>query len=254
VAEDGNQGTNDDGNGGTPAPVESISIADLKTAGLADSYFTPEGGLNTKDLIEHLTDRASRCSAADARAAAVPQDGKYDFALSKNFKLPDGVTAPDGFLQSWKVSDAKAEKFAAYAKAKGLSQQEVSEFVNDWALADAVEKMEIARQMQADQEKAEKDVEKLVVEKLGQNWQERDNNLRAKTDAVLGVKGIGHKITFADPETFLAFEKFLNDVGSKMAGNAPAGGGGSNPNAELAAKIGTPGFKAMDIFNAATQG
>lgn len=64
--------------------ASSIALADLKTAGLAETYFTPDGGLNTKDLIEHLNDRTTLRTAAEERAADVPQDGKYDFGLPKD--------------------------------------------------------------------------------------------------------------------------------------------------------------------------
>jgi hypothetical protein len=242
----GNEGQDSAPNGDAgQQPVTSVAIADLKTAGLADSYFTPEGTLNTKDLIEHLSDRTALRTAADERAAGIPQDGKYDFALPKDFKLPDSMKVSDDFLKSWGVSDAKAQQFATFAKDNGYSQKEVTEFVRNWALADVSDKLASAKTMQASYD--------AEMAKLGANVKDRWTNAKAFLAKSLGSDGMADVLLgeVSSAASFEALEKLINLKAGQLANQTSGDGPDANAqNKELAARIGKEPDMGKKLLNA----
>lgn len=145
MADGDNQTPNDGDKGGESQPVTSIAIADLKTAGIPETYFGQDGAINAKDLGAHLGEYATMKSAADERAKAVPQDGNYDFGLPKDWQAPEGVTVSKETLDSWSISDGRKAVFAEYAKTNNLSQAEVSGLISKLAAADITEKLADAK-------------------------------------------------------------------------------------------------------------
>lgn len=215
--------------GGNPAGVDpaatapSITLADLKTAGLPETYFSQDGKLNTKDLTTHLGEFASLKAANEERAKLVPQDGKYDFGLPKDWKAPEGLELPEGFTETWKVSDAKVERFAAFAKAEGLSQAKVSQFVSDWASADAAEKFATGKAA-AEAAKVEEESTKAdAVKVLGSNYTEVCANLRQAMVPIFG-QDLATNIGFQSAADVKAMLNFVESFNTKLAAN-PQGGG-----------------------------
>lgn len=215
--------------GGDPAPITSVSFDDLKTT-VGDAYFTDKG-FDADGLKAHLTELTTLKTTAAERAAGVPQDGKYDFGLSKEFKLPDGANLPADYLKTWNVSPAKAERFAAYAKAKGMSQAEVTEFVSDWANADIADKLS-AGQSAADQQKAEEDAIKAdAIKVLGENYGTVIETNRSAWQAFLVEhlgKDAGEQLAkdtgFQSAANIKQLGDLMNALRTKMATNPPGGG------------------------------
>lgn len=222
------------GAGAGGAPPASIALADLTAAGIPDTYIK-DGKFDAKAFgTDFGAGQTLRTQMAE-RAKAVPADGKYDFALPKDWKAPEGLDAT-GF--EWNAPAELTARFAERAKAKGMTQADVSEFISDWAAGDLAKKTAAV--------KAQQDWAAAEDKKLGDNPQERQTNLvkamGANFAAVLGDEKAGAElasgIQFADAATLLHFEKFINGLSSKLAGKS-AGAGGPKANGDASALVGT---------------
>jgi hypothetical protein len=195
-----NENSADPNNPGGESGATALTVDTIKAAGVPETYLK-EGAYDFAGIAKDLGELGTMRSAAVERAKAVPTDGKYDFAVPKDWQRPEGAT--DEFVKSWKVSDAKMAAFAPFAKELGLSQVQVSKFISNWATADAAEKMAVA--------KAASDAETASVAALGANGKTRLENL----DKALKAQGLGalldDKSTLA--QRVEAFEKIANGAG-----------------------------------------
>lgn len=258
MSEAGKTGTEGEGGAAAAAVVAAptIALADLKTAGLPDTYFGEDGTLKAQDLTAHLTEYGTLKQQATERAAGVPPDGKYDFSLPKDWKAPEGLKA-DGF--EWNAPEELTARFAERAKAMGLSQKDVSEFVSDWAAGDLAKKTAAAAAEAAAGKADDEAVLAEATKVLGENFKDVIANIRQAGQARLidligKEKGelLAKEISFQSAAGIKAYSDLINALGTHQAPQGTAGA--ESKNAALVEKIGKPGFTAMDIFNAASQG
>jgi predicted transcriptional regulator len=206
--------------------AQSISIADLKTAGLPETYFGQDGKLNTKDLTTHLGEFASLKAANDERAKGVPTDGKYDFALPKDWKAPEGLDAT-GF--EWGMSDGRKAAIADIAKSLNLSQSEVTAAMAKLAAADLGEKISTSKASQESAKAAEDAIKADAVKVLGANYTEVCANLRQAMVPIFGQE-LATNIGFQKAADVKAMLEFVESYKTKLAANpTPAGGQPGDP-------------------------
>jgi hypothetical protein len=223
-----------EGGGDKGSAVNAVALDDLKAAGLPETFIGKDGALATKDLVAAVNEGLTLKQQAAERTKLIPADGKYDFAIPKNWERPEGLN--DKFVQSWKVSEAKVAAFTPLAKELGLSQAQVSKVVAGWATADAAEKKATVD--------AANEVFTTEMKKLGDgdaatkrleavsNW--ASANLTKDQAAALLMSA-----TSAD--AVMAIEALIQKAtGSKMSGK---GTQGEQPeNGELKQQVGKPGF------------
>jgi hypothetical protein len=234
VADEANQPVSD----GAVTPPDTIALADLK-ATLGDSYFNDKG-FDAEGLKGHLAELGTLKQQAAERAAGIPQDGKYTFDLPADFKLPEGL--------EWKPDEKFTAQIAELAKSEGLTQAQLSKLTVAYAQQDLAKKTAAVEAAKADDLAVETEAKKL----LGDAYVERTANVRQAMQGVFGEQ-LAKNISFQCAADILAMEKFLNDNKSRMAPNAPAGGGSGagNNNEAAVALVGTPdgGRKLLDMAN-----
>lgn len=248
MSEVGKTGTEGEGGDAAAAAASAptIALADLKTAGLPDTYFGEDGSLKAQDLTAHLTEYGTLKQQATERAALIPADGAYSFDLPKDFASPAG--------QDWKPDATFTAEISALAKEQGLTQADVSKLTAAYAT-------HLTRKAQADADAAKADDDAEIADAtkvLGANYLDVIANIRQAsqarlTDLIGKEKGelLAKEIHFETAAGIKAYSDLINALGTHQAQQAASGT--ENKNADLAAKVGTPGFTAMDIFNAASK-
>lgn len=200
----------DGGAGGDQTTPTPITLDAIKTAGVPDSYLK-DGAYDFATIGKDLGELATSRTQAAERAKLVPASAdKYDLALPKDVKVPDGF--------EWRSDTPFAKAFTEYAHKHGLTQEQVTDAV----------KMRMAAQM-AEQE-ADKKFFDGEMAKLGASAQTRLKTLHDSLKGAVGDKGAAELAAMTSTaEGVQALEKLISLAGGPKLADKAAIGGDAKP-------------------------
>lgn len=188
--------SNEGGEAGKGVASVAYTPDTFKEAGIPET-FVKDGNYDLKGMASALTEAAALKSQAEERAKLVPQDGKYDFGLPKDFQYPEGLSA-----EQWQPEEKLTTAIAAAAKEAGLTQDQMAKLTLAYANVNIGRRNEVAAEHKAE------------MAKLGAGAETRLNNLMLALKPVLSKD---HLMAVADGLTSAAaveaIEKLVALVG-----------------------------------------
>lgn len=188
---------------------------------IPETFWDADKGFKAEDLNSLLAFKAE----ADSKAAGLPESpDKYEVKVPHEFKLPDGVTLPNGpdgkpldINTLIKSDDPRIEAVRKFAHTNGFDQAQFEGLVGMGVALDLAEKSRFDAAIQAE------------VEKLGGKGQERVNSvmqwLGAKVGGELAAAVEPMIMTAKQIQAFEAIMRLNRGVGP---GNSGAGRDGKN--------------------------
>lgn len=227
----------DTAGGNQPDPAAVVARPDW----LPETIWDGEKNAPKIDLAASLTELDTLRplkTAADERAAKIPgKPEDYKFELPADFQLPEGTKFEA------RADDPLVQAVREYAVANRLTQDELGGLVTTYAKVKAAE-------IKAETENQAKFAAEQTAA-LGANAEARRTAAKTWIDANLSKEEASVYATLLDLKVGVeAVEKIIAKASGTVVRGQP-GATKENPNKNLADKIGTPGHKAMDTFNAA---
>lgn len=216
----GDDKTKDNANGGG-AEGAGQDQKPVRPDYIPETFWDADKGFKADDLSALVAFKAE----ADSKAAGLPESpDKYEVRVPQEFKLPEGITLPNGpdgkpldINTLIKSDDARLEAARNFAHQNGFDQAQFEGLVGMGVALDLAEKSRFDAAIQAE------------VEKLGGKGQERVNSVMQW----LGAKVGGELAAAVEPmimtaKQIQAFEAIMRLNRGVVAGNPGAGRDGKN--------------------------